>query len=48
MDLKTRTSLINEARGYIVPELREQWKNFTAAASMELKKILIKFAKEIL
>ena len=49
MDLKTRTSLINEARGYIVPELREQWKNFTAAAAYGVEEDFdMEFAKEIL
>ena len=49
MDLKTRTSLINEAKGYIVPELREQWKNFTAAAAYGVEEDFdMEFAKEIL
>ena len=49
MDLKARTALINEAKGYIVPELRDQWKNFTAAAAYGIEEDFdMEFAKEIL
>lgn len=49
MDLKTRTTLINEAKGYIIPELREQWKNFTTAAAYGIEEDFdMEFAKEIL
>ncbi len=49
MDLKSRASLINQAKGYIVPELRDQWKNFTNAAAYGVKEDFdMEFAKEIL
>lgn len=49
MDLKARASLISEAKGYIVPELREQWKNFTNAAAYGVEENFdMEFAKEIL
>lgn len=49
LDYKTTDALIKNVKGFLVPELRDQWKNFTTAAAFGVKEDFdMQFAKEIL
>jgi hypothetical protein len=49
LDINKRIQLVNEAKSVLIPEIREGYKNFAAAASVGKKVPFdLKFAKEIL
>ena len=49
LDYKTTDALLKNVKGFLVPELRDQWKNFTTAAAYGVKEDFdMEFAKEIL
>ena len=49
LDYKTTDALLKNVKSFLVPELRDQWKNFTTAAAYGVKEDFdMQFAKEIL